>query len=234
VRELGGGRSNRSYLLESAGQRMVLRINAAQATLPGIGRRHEAEIWRAASDVGIAPPLVHADPAGKFLVSTYIESDLPDRPQDDPALAAQALELLQRTHRLDVHAPAIDYAAHIENYWQQIESRCLPVAPGLQKQREPMRQRLAAMLDTRTALTLCHHDLVVENFVGTPGRLYLLDWEYAAFGVAEMDYAALGIEWQLDDLMLGEQFGIKPALLASAKAFYRYMCDLWGTVRIVG
>jgi len=227
VCELGGGRSNRSFLLESTDGKMVLRINAANFTLPGIKRHQEAETWRAACEAGIAPPLLHADPSGRFLVSAYVESDLPAHPRDDPALATRALELLQRTHQLGVNAPVIDYAAHIRAYWQHIEAHQDPVVAGLREQREPMRQCLAALLDSQTQITLCHHDPVVENFVGSPDRLYLLDWEYAVRGLAVIDYAAFGIEWGVDDAVITACAGTEPALLTASKTLYRYLCDLW-------
>ncbi|MGD9265035.1 MAG: phosphotransferase [Lysobacterales bacterium] len=230
VRELGGGRSNRSFLLEAAGERMVLRVNAAEATLPGAGRQQEAEIWRAASNAGIAPPLLHADPGGDFLVSAYIESNLPNRPQDDQALAEQALALLERCHRLEVATPSIDYSSYIELYWRAIETRGLEVGPQLLGQRAVMRSVLEEIAASGAATGLCHHDPVVANFVGTSERLYLLDWEYAARGLAVIDFAALAVEWGIDNEIIGAHAGIEPTLLDRAKAFYRYMCTLWDVV----
>jgi thiamine kinase-like enzyme len=230
VRELGGGRSNRSFLLESAGEKMVLRVNATQTILPANGRVHETVIWRAASEAGIAPPLLHADRGGGFLVSAYIESDLPARPQDGPVLARKALGLLQRCHRIKVDAPIIDYSSYIEAYWQTIEADGLKVAPELREQREAMHSMIEEITAGSAATVLCHHDPVVENFVGTPGRLYLVDWEYAARGLAVMDYAAFAVEWDLDDAAINAGMDIDSALLAKIKAFYRYLCDLWEMV----
>lgn len=233
VRELSGGRSNRSFLLESADEKMVLRVNAGEATLPADGRGHEAVIWHAASEAGIAPPLLHAAPYGDFLVSAYVESDLPVRPRDDLVLAQKALELLQRCHRLKVDAPTIDYSSYIESYWQSIEVNGLEVAPELQEQRKAMHSVLEEITAGSTAMVLCHHDPVVENFVGTPDRLYLLDWEYAAIGMTVMDYAAFAVEWGIDDERLNEQAGIKLALLDKAKVLYCYMCTLWNAVQAI-
>jgi thiamine kinase-like enzyme len=70
---------------------------------------------------------------------------------------------------------------------------------------------------------------VVENFVGTPEHLYLLDWEYAALGMAGMDYAALAAEWNIGAETLANQTGLPPGLLAVSKELYRYLCDLWET-----
>lgn len=232
VRELGGGRSNRSYLLDADGGQLVLRINAAASTLAGINRGHEARIWRAASAAGIAPPLVHADPGGTFLVSAYIENDLPTAPGCDPSLKAKALGVLQATHQLDVDAPAIDYAAHIEAYWRQIEDQRVPIDPGLSQQREPMRLLLQELGAGDAPRVLCHHDPVVENFVGNAEHFYLVDWEYAAHGLQMMDYAALTVEWAIDDSLFTRQTGIEPALLAKAKTLYRYICALWEVTKI--
>lgn len=227
IRELGGGRSNRSFLLESGSEKFVLRINAAATALPNPDRAVEARVWRAASEAGIAPPLIHADSAGEFLVSTFIESELPEHPQRDPEIAAQALELLRRIHQLDILVPVIDYAAHISAYWQRIENRPLAVNPDLLEQREPMRELLLDLCAGAYPQALCHHDLVIENFVGTPERLYLIDWEYAALGLVVMDYAALQVEWDIDEDSITRQSGFDPELLSQAKSLYRYMCELW-------
>lgn len=230
IRELGGGRSNHSLLLQAANSLMVLRINAAQPTLPGHGRKAEADIWRAASKAGIAPQLLHADPAGRFLVSAYIENDLPARPQDDPALAMQALDLLQRSHRLDVAAPVLNYATHIERYWQFIESRGIPVSLALRDQRGSVQDLIAAMGRDETQRGICHYDPVVANFVGGFGRLYLVDWEYAAMGWPVMDFAALGFEWEVPDNVIVERTGVNSASLSRANTLYRYVCALWETI----
>jgi len=69
--------------------------------------------------------------------------------------------------------------------------------------------------------------LVVANFVGSSERLYLIDWEYAARGLLLMDYAALGVEWGIDDAVITNQTGIEAELLIKAKELYKYLCKLW-------
>ena len=224
---LTGGRSNRSFLLDSDGRRMVLRLNGANSLLPGANRSSETGIWQAASEQGIAPPLLHVDEQAGFLVSTYICNSLPPEPLLNENFVELAIELLNRCHQLDVDVPDIDYASHIEQYWQKIESKNHPGNPALAEQREPMRITLEALLNSTASTGLCHHDPVVANFVGTPEKLYLIDWEYAARGLLVMDYAALATEWDIDDATIQKQTGIKPELLSNAKALYGYLCSLW-------
>ena len=142
----------------------------------------------------------------------------------------QAFKLLEGCHQLDVNASRIDYFSHIEHYWQLIEAGNHPPDPSLVEQREPMQQALESLISSNTPTGLCHHDPVIQNFVGTPERLYLIDWEYAAFGLQIMDYAALAIEWELDDSVILERTVFTPDTFTLAKTLYGYLCELWGEV----
>jgi thiamine kinase-like enzyme len=224
---LSGGRSNRSFLLGSDISRLVLRINGPGAFLPGADRSTEAGVWQAASEHGIAPSLVYADRQNRFLVSAYIENNLPASPTSDVAIINQALAVLKTCHQLQVSAPAIDYTTHIERYWQIIETGKRPPDPLLRQQRKPMQTLLETLLHSDTPTGLCHHDPVSENFVGSPERLYLIDWEYAATGLQIMDYAAFASEWQIDHATIQARTGLDPENLNMAKALYEYLCALW-------
>lgn len=227
IEPLSGGRSNRSFLLDADGSRMVLRINATDAFLPGANRNHEIKIWQAASQRGIAPPLVHVDEKSRFLVSRYISNNLTAQAPPNEAFVEQAFDLLERCHQLALDTPGIDYSSHIEHYWKTIESQGGLQNPALYDQREPMRRLLETLLNSGAQTGLCHHDPVIANFVGNPDRLYLIDWEYAARGLRVMDYAALGVEWGIDEALIITRTGLEPELLIMAKSWYGYLCDLW-------
>lgn len=225
--EISGGRSNRSFLLNSDIGKLVLRINGPNSLLPGAGRENEINIWQEASKQGIAPPLVFVDSNNQYLVSTYINNELPPQPQLNPACVDQAFNLLDRCHQLDINAPTINYLDHIEHYWQIIESGNKTPSPTLINQRKPMQLLLDSLLISNTPTGLCHHDPVIANFVGSPDRLYLIDWEYASNGLQIMDFAALATEWNLDDATVLEHTKLEPELLIKAKELYRYLCLLW-------
>ena len=224
--ELSGGRSNRSYLLSSDIGKLVLRINGSGSLLPGANRDSESRVWQEAGKQGIAPPLVFVDAQNQYLVSRYINNELPQEPHLNPACVEQALSLLHRTHLLDIDAQFINYFDHIEHYWGIIESRDKPPGPTLIKQRKTMQSVLESLLKN-TPTGFCHHDPVTANFIGSPCRLYLIDWEYAAIGLQIMDYAALATEWRLDNATVLERTNIEPGLLIEATALYRYLCLLW-------
>jgi thiamine kinase len=224
---LSGGRSNQSFLLDSDGRKVVLRINGPESVLPGSSRSYEMKIWRAASKKGIAPPLLHVDQQNRYLVSAYIDNGLPTQAHTLEHISDRALDLLGQCHQLKVEAPDIDYAGHIEHYWQIIEAKNAPINPFLIRQQEPMQRLLEDLIGSAIQSTLCHHDPVVENFVGSPEKLYLIDWEYAAQGLPVMDYAALSVEWGISDATVLECTNFELELLLKAKMLYRYLCLLW-------
>ncbi len=228
LRTLGGGRSNRSFLLDSNIGKLVLRLNAMDDLLPAANRNCESQIWQAASEEEIAPPLLHVDKKTGFLVSVYINNKLPEQAPLNDGYIKQAFELLSHCHQLQViSAPLINYANHIEQYWDVINRNRAPVQPKLIEQREAMQLVLEHLINSEKETVLCHHDPVIANFVGSPDKLYLIDWEYAALGLRVMDYAAFATEWKLDDELVMAQSGIEPQQLMMAKTLYSYICDLW-------
>jgi thiamine kinase len=229
---LSGGLSNRSFLLESGDNKMVLRLNGADSFLPGASRRHESGIWQQASREGLAPPLLYVDGEDRFLVSDYVNNALPPQAPISEGFVAQAFGLLRRCHQLDVDAPSINYASHIKQYWQIIETKDDLHNPALAQQREPMQVLLDELINSDGQTGLCHHDPVIANFVGNSDRLYLIDWEYAAHGLVVMDYAALGVEWGIDDTIIMHRTGFESELLGTAKILYGYLCNLWEEITI--
>ncbi len=228
IKPLEGGRSNHSYLLDAGGEKLVLRLDANSSLLPGGERQAEAQKWQVASDAGIAPPLRFIDVQNGFLISAYIEHQLPVRPQDDPAVVAMAFDLLQRCHELEIETPRMDYHAHVDAYWRMISPESAD--PALLRQRQPMRDVLKMLLESDTQWGFCHHDPVVVNFVGSPQRLYLIDWEYATRGLQLIDYAALAVEWGMAENEVAARSSMDVHLLAPAKTLYRYLCALWEAV----
>ncbi len=227
VGQLDGGRSNRNYLLKSGNQKLVLRLNGSNTLLPGSNRGSETNIWRAASAAGLAPPLLYTDEQQGILISRYIEDNLPSQPAANKLIIDQAFTLLRRCHQLQVDAHSLDLAEHIQQYWQLIEAKGRPADQRLLKQRIPMQDLLDSSHFKDAETGLCHHDPIMANFVGSPDRLYLIDWEYAANGLLVMDYAALAVEWSIDEELVIAWSGVDPELLTKAKKLYTYLCNLW-------
>ena len=115
---------------------------------------------------------------------------------------------MKHCHQLDVDVHSLDLSEHINQYWQRIEARHRPVDPVLLEQRQSMQDLLESPRFKAANTALCHHDPIVANFVGSPDRLYLVDWEYAARGLLVMDSAALACAWGINGEAVVEQSGV--------------------------
>jgi thiamine kinase-like enzyme len=228
--QLGGGRSNRSFLLESGLGRLVLRLNGSDSLLPARQRSFETRAWQLASNGGIAPPLLFTDEENRYIVSHHIDGILPAGENSSGELALSAIDLLTRCHQLDGEGPVMDYRAHIESYWLLIKARELKVGPALLDQRREITECLDELDSIQSGTVICHHDPIPANFVGTSKRLYLVDWEYAARGWPVMDFAAFAVEWSIDHTSISRRTGILEKNLAQAAAVYRHLCALWNVL----
>jgi thiamine kinase-like enzyme len=231
VTQLTGGKTNQSFLLESDGRKLAMRLNSPAVALPGVDRANEARIWQAASNAGLAPAVLHIDTQSGLLVTEYIDGASLDASEIDDPLIDRLVRLLADVHELDINVPVLDYAAHIENFWQLIESRPHRENMRLLQRREPLQQLVEEFMASVTHIGLCHHDPARSNVVRRDNKLYLLDWEYAARGPVEMDFAALSVEWDIDTAKICNRTELEPVLLETAKTIYLYICALWSEVR---
>lgn len=231
VMEMTGGKINQSYLLESDDRKLVMRRNAPVNDLPGVDRANELLIWRAASNAGLAPAILHSDEHAGLLVTEYIEGASFEQSAVDDALIDRLVNLLARVHLLDVPVPVLDYGAHIEKFWALIESGSKLKDAALLTRRQAMRECVTEFASRAGSIGLCHHDPTPCNVVGRNNNLYLLDWEYAARGAVAMDYAVLGVAWNIDSDEIANRTALEPDLLELAKTIYLYICQLWEEVR---
>ena len=133
----------------------------------------------------------------------------------------QSIEVL---HSLPVTPSRFQYRRHAEHYWQQLQSQSPQQVDTLM----PVRERVLGILDEIPSRTsLCHHDPLPANLVESAGKLFFLDWEYAAPGWPAFDYAAISVEWHigLEELRLPKNISVEECQLA--KELYCYLCKLW-------
>ncbi|WP_299591173.1 phosphotransferase [uncultured Microbulbifer sp.] len=235
---LAGGLTNRSFLLQSGDDRLVLRINAPNSRALDLDRAAEAEALRRASAQGLCAPLVYADLEYRYLLTRYIHS----APLDPslPRALEQVAELLRRIHRLPPISAHLDIADKANRYWQSIDpsSRFFP---ALSKLRTRMESLLQCNRNSPATERLCHNDLLPDNLlVDNSGNLRAIDWEYAAVGDPFFDLATVAQGYRLDhrqqrDLLTA--YLQRPASeadlhkLAHWQRIYRYLSVLWYAVQ---
>ena len=212
---LGGGVTNRNFLVTDAGRRAVVRIGD-DIPVHQILRFNELAASKAAFEAGVSPAVLHHEPGA--LVIDFVEGrtlsaeDLRQRP-----MLEEALTLVSRAHReipRHLRGPALvfwvfhvlrDYAGTLRDG----HSRHLPLIPGLLDE--------AARLEAAVGpidLVFGHNDLLPANFLHDGQRLWLIDWDYAGFNSPLFDLGGLaannGLSPADEGWMLAAYFGRDP------------------------
>jgi thiamine kinase-like enzyme len=209
---LGGGITNRNFLIEDKGRRVVVRIGA-DILVHGVVRTNELAASRAAEAAGLSPAVVHAEPG--VLVLDFIEGRT-FAPEDvrDPRNLDRLVDLVRRCHR-DVprflRGPAaIFWVFHVlRDYGHTLEEGNSSHKPRL-ADLLGRAERLEAAVGP-IDVVFGHNDLLAANIIDDGRRLWLLDWEYSGFNSPLFDLGGLASNSQmpadLAEALLGRYFG---------------------------
>ena len=236
---LGGGITNRNFLVEVEGGRFVLRIGGKDTALLGIDRRSEHEASVVAAGLGVGPEVIAFDERGGYLVTRYLEGRVATVAE---IRRPETLRSVARTLRHIHEGPPIpgrfDAFRVVEAYSSTAAARGVRVPEAYRGALEIAH----AIEEARRAgpLRPCHNDLLTANIViDEDERIRIVDWEYAGMGDVFFDLANLSINHSLDEelnrVLLEEYFGeVRERDLASLRVM-RYMSDfreaMWGVVQ---
>lgn len=225
--ELGGGLTNRSWLVEKDGQRAVLKVDAEPRREPFNSRAAEARVQGVAANLGIANNVIHVSETS--ILTEYSEgvvwSDgclLVDENLDKLVVAMKQLHSMPLTGRtFDAKNAARGYAAQIDADEHTVRD-CLAKVEAM-----PLPHNLCC----------CHNDMVAANIVYSP-EVRFLDWEYAcdndpffdiATVVAHHNLSADRADYLLDAYFDGDGAKWKRQL-ARQTEFYDALYWLWAQV----
>lgn len=190
---LGGGLSNQSFLVTSGNRQFALRLTGDDpgADLPGL--QTEWQALRLAHEAGLAPAPRYLNEQAGVLVCDYLP------PDPGGAVTPAALgRLLQRIHQL----PELSAIRAVGERCEQAAWTIRQEQPALWRALQPLAARAApfiAQLETVGPHATCHNDLLRANRIVSGGRVWAIDWEYAAAGPVWFDLAAVCAGDELDE-----------------------------------
>jgi thiamine kinase-like enzyme len=219
---LKGGVSNMSFAVSDASGRYVARVGE-DYPFHQVSRDREAIASRAAFDAGLSPEVLHTEKGlmvVRFVAArTYTEADV-------RANWERCVEIVARGHRemarrvggqgaiFWVFQILRDYAVTLKNAQHPRNAeipRWMKIVDELEAAQVPL------------PIVFGHHDLLPTNFMDDGKRLWLIDWEYGAFGTAMFDLAniaaANSFDAPLEASMLKHYFKHAPDL-ATTRAFF--------------
>lgn len=212
---LKGGLSNESFTVVDGGEKYVVRFGE-DFPVHHVSRDNEKMASAAAFEAGFAPEMVHAGD-GEMVVRfidgvTYDEAAVRDN-------LDKVADLTWRFHALMpryVSGPGrLFWPFHVvRDYARTLKagnSRKLPDVPGYLELAEELEAAQPPL-----PLVYAHNDLLPANFIDDGERLWLIDYEYAAFSTAMFDLAGIASNAlftpEQDAALLGAYFGSAPKL----------------------
>jgi thiamine kinase-like enzyme len=219
---LKGGVSNAAFVVDDESGRFVARVGT-DYPFHQVSRAREAQAHRAAFEAGLSPELIFARDG--VMVVKFIEARTFGEP-DVRQNWQSCLDLVMRTHRDVGHRirgqGAIFWVFQIlRDYAETLRIANHRSTPALAKWMQVTDAMEAAQVPL--PVLFGHHDLLPTNFMDDGKRLWLIDWEYGAFGTAMFDLAniaaANSFSPGMEADMLRAYFGKAPDL-ALTRAYY--------------
>jgi thiamine kinase-like enzyme len=191
IEPLGGGITNHNFLVETGGEKFVLRIGGKDTELLGIDRSAEHGASLVAAYLGVGPEVVaFLEPEG-YLVTRYIEGEV------GKVDTARAGATLRRVHDGLPIPGRFDAFRVVEAYAATAMAHGVPVPAAYARAKG-----VADRIEVRPRLyhrCPCHNDLLNANFIDDGERLRIVDWEYAGMGDPYFDLANFAVNHELDE-----------------------------------
>jgi thiamine kinase-like enzyme len=198
VKPLKGGVSNASFTVRDRTGTYVARVGE-DYPFHQVSREREAIASRAAFEAGLSPEVVYVGPGVMVIrhidARTYTEADVRQN-------AARCVEIVKRCHgeigkRISGQA-AIFWAFQVNRDYAHTlragKHRIMSELPRLMEINESLEEMQAPL-----PIVFGHHDLLPTNFLDDGKRLWLIDWEYGAFGTAMFDLANIASNNSFDE-----------------------------------
>lgn len=211
---LKGGLSNKSYTVEDAGRKYVVRFGQ-DYPFHHVYRSREIMTARAAHASGFAPEVVYTGPG--VMVSRFVEGKT-FAPADVTANIGRVADIVKRFHTEMPRQISGTGFAFLVFHVIRDYARTLREGQSRMSDRLPEFLQLAADLEkTQPPLPIIfgHNDFLPANILDDGERLWLIDFEYAGFSTAMFDLAGLasnaGFSDEQSQELLARYFGEKPS-----------------------
>ena len=189
---VSGGRTNESYVVYTPdGCKYLARI-AGAGTECFIDRSKEIHNVVTADHIGVAPKLICAD--NNNLLLEYIDGECTTS-QEILFLDGNTDKITSQLKRLhdsgEQFKGKFSFIHDYLVYKNDFLTTGYPIPPEM-KQNEQELYEITRWVDERVSNDVCpvHSDIVLQNFILTKDRAYLVDWEYSTMADRYLDLAS--------------------------------------------
>jgi len=240
VTSLSGGLTNENYLVETGGERYVMRIPGASTELLSIDRVNEVHNARAAASTGIGPAVLEHVPQADVMVLEFISGPtMSAKTLQTASMVRRMAESFKRLHAAPRFLKDFDMFRLIEDYLRIVDQHKVPIPTDY-------RAWLPRLGDIERAVRVgslpsvpCHNDLLCENFIDDGQWLRVVDYELSGNNDACFDLGNTAQEASLDDdlraVLCEAYFGRLDRKQLARMNLFALMSDvgwtLWGAIQ---
>lgn len=240
IEPLTGGITNRNYRLIGGRRDIVLRLHGKDTELLGIDRRCEFEAAVQAASLGLAPGVAGLLEPELYLITDFVHAQTADL--GDPDVFASAVARIKAWHASPAVSGRFDTFGLAETYARTASSRGVVRSAGADRAVDLSKTVGAVFANFDDPLVPGHNDLLGANFLTStdePGRVWLIDWEYAGMNTRWFDLGNFSINNGFDDAtndrLLELYFGEVTPVVSARLTLMRVMSDvresMWGVVQ---
>jgi thiamine kinase-like enzyme len=178
VSQLSGGLTNENYLVESGGQKYVMRIPGQSTELLAIDRANEVHNTQAAATTGIGPRVLEHIPGLDVLVLEFIPG---------PTMSAKALQSKEMARRMAASFRRLHSSPRfledfnmfrlIEYYLGIVDQQQVTIPDDYREWLPAVARIEQAVAAGALPSVPCHNDLLCENFIDDGSALRIVDYE---------------------------------------------------------
>jgi thiamine kinase-like enzyme len=178
VSQLSGGLTNENYLVESGGQKYVMRIPGQSTELLAINRANEVHNTKAAATTGIGPQVLEHIPGLDVLVLEFLPGPtMSAKALQSEEMAARMAASFRRLHGSPRFLEDFNMFRLIEYYLGIVEQHQVTIPEGYREWLQAVTRIERAVAIGALPSVPCHNDLLCENFIDDGGALRIVDYE---------------------------------------------------------
>ncbi len=194
IKPLKKGMTNDSFLVSTDTEgSFVLRVNGA-GTERLLDRRNEQQVYRLIADKGLCEELIALEPQSGYKLTRFIADARTPNPRNTDDLSV-CMAKLRKLHSLRLKVDLVFDVFQSINFYESLWLRsqsCYSDYAETKRQVFALRDVLNRCGSYEPCLS--HIDAVHDNFlIDSNGRVFLLDWEYAAMCDPYIDLAMFSI-----------------------------------------
>ncbi len=194
-----GGMTNKNYLIEVNGEKLIIR-NPGKGSDRLIDRKNEHKNIKKIASLNIDTKLFYFNENTGVKITKFIEDAETINPKTAKNNLFEISEVLKKLHKSDIR---FDNKFSVFDEIKKYENKIKMNIENIYSDYSLIKKKIFKLEEKLQNLVLnfvsCHNDTVAENFIKSPKKkkIFLIDWEYSGLNEAEWDLAAFCIETSL-------------------------------------